>query len=75
MNICGVDYPSRKRRFEVVYNLMSTWYNSRIHVQTCADEVTRISHVVSLLRVVSEPIEMTQEFRYVRTHKDHLECQ
>lgn len=106
---------------EVVYNLLSTRYNSRIRVQTSADEVTRISSVVSLFpsagwwerevwdmfgvyfsnhpdlrriltdygfeghplrkdfplsgyvevryddsekRVVSEPIEMTQEFRY-----------
>ncbi|WZY88437.1 hypothetical protein YC2023_045172 [Brassica napus] len=121
IDICGVDHPSRKRRFEVVYNLLSTRYNSRIRVQTSADEVTRISPVVSLFpsagrwerevwdmfgvsfinhpdlrristdygfeghplrkdlplsgyvevryddpekRVVSEPIEMTQEFRY-----------
>lgn len=121
IDICGVDYPSRKRRFEVVYNLLSTRYNSRILIQTSADEVTRISPVVSLFpsagrwerevwdmsgvssinhpdlrristdygfeghplrkdfplsgyvevryddpekRVVSEPIEMTQEFRY-----------
>ena len=105
----------------MVYNLLSTRYNSRIRVQTSADEVTRISPVVSLFssagrwerevwdmfgvssinhpdlrristdygfeghplrkdlplsgyvevryddpekRVVSEPIEMTQEFRY-----------
>lgn len=48
IDICGVDYPSRKRRFEVVYNLLSTRYNSRIRVQTSADEVTRISPVVSL---------------------------
>ncbi|KAJ3668864.1 hypothetical protein LUZ61_022738 [Rhynchospora tenuis] len=48
IDICGVDYPSRKRRFEVVYNLQSTRYNSRIRVQTSADEVTRISSVVSL---------------------------
>ena len=48
IDICGVDHPSRKRRFEVVYNLLSTRYNSRIRVQTSADEVTRISPVVSL---------------------------
>ncbi|KAI4994096.1 hypothetical protein ZWY2020_008626 [Hordeum vulgare] len=84
IDICGVDHPSRKRRFEVVHNLLSTRYNSRIRVQTSADEVTRISPVVSLFpsagrwgekygilryydqlkRLVSEPIEMTQEFRY-----------
>ncbi|KAB2090121.1 hypothetical protein ES319_A03G104600v1 [Gossypium barbadense] len=48
IDICGVDHPSRKRRFEVVYNLLSTRYNSRIRVQTSADEVTRISPVVSI---------------------------
>ncbi|KAI3940303.1 hypothetical protein MKW92_000189 [Papaver armeniacum] len=47
IDICGVDHPSRKRRFEVVHNLLSTRYNSRIRVQTSADEVTRISPVVS----------------------------
>ncbi|BAT16904.1 Os12g0422971, partial [Oryza sativa Japonica Group] len=36
-----------RRRFEVVHNLLSTQYNSRIRVQTSADEVTRISPVVS----------------------------
>uniref|UniRef100_E1CBH2 NADH dehydrogenase [ubiquinone] iron-sulfur protein 3 n=1 Tax=Cycas taitungensis TaxID=54799 RepID=E1CBH2_CYCTA len=48
IDICGVDYPSRKRRFEVVYNLLSTRYNSRICVRTSVDEITRISSVVSL---------------------------
>ncbi|CAN4115560.1 unnamed protein product [Withania somnifera] len=38
IDICGVDYPSRKQRFEVVYNLSSIR----------ADEVTRISPVVGL---------------------------
>ena len=56
IDICGVDYPSRKRRFEVVYNLLSTRYNSRIRVQTCADEVTRISPVVSLFPIDLSPI-------------------
>ncbi|KAF6161904.1 hypothetical protein GIB67_000616 [Kingdonia uniflora] len=48
IDISGVDHPSRKERFEVVYHLLSTRYNSRIRVQTRADEVTRISPVVSL---------------------------
>ncbi|KAL5081055.1 hypothetical protein RYX36_009476, partial [Vicia faba] len=34
--------------FEVVYNLLSTQYNSHILIQTSADEVTRISSIVSL---------------------------
>ena len=121
VDVCGVDYPSRKRRFEVVYNLLSIQYNSRIRIHTNVDEITPISSVVSIFpssgwwerevwdmfgvyfsnhpdlrriltdygfeghplrkdfplsgylesryddsekRVVSEPIEMTQEFRY-----------
>uniref|UniRef100_A0A060DE81 NADH dehydrogenase [ubiquinone] iron-sulfur protein 3 n=1 Tax=Tetraphis pellucida TaxID=37420 RepID=A0A060DE81_9BRYO len=121
IDICGVDYPSRKQRFEVVYNLLSIQYNSRIRVQTSVDEITPICSAVSIFpsagwwerevwdmfgvyfsnhpdlrriltdygfeghplrkdfplsgyvevryddsekRVVSEPIEMTQEFRY-----------
>uniref|UniRef100_A0A385KE79 NADH dehydrogenase [ubiquinone] iron-sulfur protein 3 n=1 Tax=Leiosporoceros dussii TaxID=263836 RepID=A0A385KE79_9EMBR len=121
IDICGVDYPSRKQRFEVVYNLLSIRYNSRIRVQSSVNEITPICSVVGLFpsagwwerevwdmfgvyfsnhpdlrriltdygfeghplrkdfplsgyfevryddsekRVVSEPIEMTQEFRY-----------
>lgn len=121
VDVCGVDYPSRKQRFEVVYNLLSVHFNSRIRIQTNVDEITPLSSVVSIYpsagwwerevwdmfgvyftnhpdlrriltdygfeghplrkdfplsgylevryddsekRVVSEPIEMTQEFRY-----------
>uniref|UniRef100_A0A6N0GXH7 NADH dehydrogenase [ubiquinone] iron-sulfur protein 3 n=1 Tax=Zygnema circumcarinatum TaxID=35869 RepID=A0A6N0GXH7_ZYGCR len=121
IDVCGVDYPSRKQRFEVVYNLLSVQYNSRIRIHTNVDEITPISSVVSIFpsagwwerevwdmfgvyfsnhpdlrriltdygfeghplrkdfplsgylevryddsekRVVSEPIEMAQEFRY-----------
>ena len=48
VDVCGVDYPSRKHRFEVVYNLLSVQYNSRIRVQTSVDEITPISSVVSI---------------------------
>ncbi len=39
VDITAVDYPSRICRFEVVYNLLSISYNSRIKVKTCLDEV------------------------------------
>jgi NADH dehydrogenase (ubiquinone) Fe-S protein 3 len=48
IDICGVDYPQRKHRFEVVYNLLSLDYNSRIRIQTSVDEITPISSVVSV---------------------------
>lgn len=32
MDICGVDYPERPQRFEVVYNLLSVTRNARLRV-------------------------------------------
>lgn len=44
-DIAGVDVPSRKYRFEVVYNLLSLRYNTRIRVKTYTDELTPIDSV------------------------------
>ena len=33
IDICGVDYPERVQRFEVVYNLLSIHNNHRIRVK------------------------------------------
>ena len=38
MDICGVDYPERSARFEVVYNLLSVTRNQRVRVILCVDE-------------------------------------
>jgi len=40
VDIAGVDIPSRKYRFEVVYSLLSINFNSRIRVKTYTDELT-----------------------------------
>jgi len=121
LDITAVDYPSRNARFEVVYNLLSLQYNSRIRIKTCVDEITPVDSIVEVYasanwweretwdmfgiffvkhpdlrriltdygfqghplrkdfplsgyvevryddsekRVITEPIEMTQEFRY-----------
>jgi NADH dehydrogenase (ubiquinone) Fe-S protein 3 len=121
MDVTAVDFPSREKRFEVVYNLLSVQYNSRIRIKACVDEITPISSLVEVYssanwwerecwdmfgiffsnhpdlrriltdygfqghplrkdfplsgyvevryddsekRVITEPIEMTQEFRY-----------
>ena len=37
---CGVDVPTRKNRFEVVYALLSLRYNARVRVRTYTDEVS-----------------------------------
>merc|ERR1712079_951609 len=41
-DITSVDMPTRKYRFELVYNLLSLRYNSRIRVKTYTDELTPV---------------------------------
>merc|ERR1712141_957780 len=41
-DIAGLDMPTREYRFEVVYNLLSLRYNSRIRVKTYTDELTPV---------------------------------
>ena len=38
VDICGVDYPKREERFEVVYNLLSLKHNQRIRVKISTSE-------------------------------------
>lgn len=42
VDIAGVDVPTRQYRFEVVYNLLSVHFNSRIRVKTYTDELTAL---------------------------------
>ncbi len=45
MDICGVDWPERPERFDVVYNLLSLTRNARLTVITAADEVQPVPSV------------------------------
>ncbi|PYH77674.1 BUD22-domain-containing protein [Aspergillus uvarum CBS 121591] len=47
-DITGVDFPTRDQRFEVVYNMLSVRYNSRIRVKTYADEASPVPSVTGL---------------------------
>ncbi|HEX2020121.1 MAG TPA: NADH-quinone oxidoreductase subunit C [Aurantimonas sp.] len=38
VDLCGVDYPGREKRFEVVYHLLSPRQNQRIRVKIAAGE-------------------------------------
>ena len=38
MDICGVDWPQREERFDVVYNLLSVSLNQRLRVIVTTDE-------------------------------------
>ncbi len=42
MDVCGVDYPDRDERFEVVYNLLSLKHNQRVRVKLTTDENTPV---------------------------------
>ena len=42
MDVCGVDYPEREKRFDVVYNLLSLVHNVRARIKLETDEVTPV---------------------------------
>jgi NADH-quinone oxidoreductase subunit C len=46
IDICGVDYPERNERFEVVYHLLSMRMNHRVRVRIRADEETAVASSV-----------------------------
>jgi NADH-quinone oxidoreductase subunit C len=37
IDICGVDYPTREKRFDVVYHLLSPYTNHRIRIKVMTD--------------------------------------
>ena len=47
-DVCGVDYPERVQRFDVVYNLLSLKHNQRITIKVKTDARTPVPSVVSL---------------------------
>jgi len=48
MDLCGVDYPQREERFEVVYNLLSIRQNLRIRLKVPTDENTPVPSATGL---------------------------
>ncbi|WP_394892723.1 NADH-quinone oxidoreductase subunit C [Mesorhizobium sp. AaZ16] len=48
IDICGVDYPSRPKRFDVVYHLLSPRQNQRIRIKVMADEDTLVPSVTEV---------------------------
>lgn len=48
IDICGVDYPSRTRRFDVVYHLLSPSLNQRIRVKVETDAETPVPSVTGM---------------------------
>ncbi|TCS64126.1 NADH dehydrogenase subunit C [Varunaivibrio sulfuroxidans] len=48
MDICGVDYPQREKRFDVVYNLLSLTHNTRVRVKVQTDGETPVPSVTGV---------------------------
>jgi NADH-quinone oxidoreductase subunit C len=48
IDLCGVDYPERSRRFDVVYHLLSPRNNQRLRVKCETDEDTPVPSVVGV---------------------------
>ena len=48
MDVCGVDWPGRDKRFDVVYNLLSPVHNARVRVVLETDGVTPVPSVVGV---------------------------
>ena len=48
VDLCGVDWPDRERRFDVVYHLLSLHHNQRIRVKIATDEHTPVPSVTGV---------------------------
>jgi len=48
IDICGVDWPSREKRFDVVYHLLSPTLNARIRIKIATDETTPVPSATSV---------------------------
>jgi len=48
VDVCGVDWPEREKRFDVVYNLLSLKNNQRIRVKVATDETTPVPSAAPL---------------------------
>ncbi len=48
MDVCGVDWPQREERFDVVYNLLSVTRNDRLRVIVSTDETASVPSVTGI---------------------------
>lgn len=50
IDLCGVDYPQREARFEVVYHLLSLKHNQRVRVKVAVEEDATVPSVVGVFK-------------------------
>ncbi len=50
IDLCGVDYPGRPLRFDIVYHLLSMTHNRRLRVKVQADEETLVPSIIGIFK-------------------------
>lgn len=48
IDVCGVDYPERDERFDVVYHFMSPYLNHRVRVKLSVDDETPVPSITEV---------------------------
>ena len=48
VDICGVDYPDRDERFEVVYHFLSPYRNQRVRIKLSADDIEPVPSITGV---------------------------
>lgn len=48
VDLCGVDFPERDERFEVVYHFLSPSRNRRVRIKLAADDVTPVPSITGV---------------------------
>jgi NADH-quinone oxidoreductase subunit C len=48
IDVCGVDWPARAKRFDVVYHLLSPYKNTRIRLKLETDDETPVPSITSV---------------------------
>ncbi len=50
LDVCGVDYPAREERFDVVYHLLSPYLNLRVRVKLSTDDTMLVPSITGVFR-------------------------
>lgn len=50
INITAVDYPQKKKRFEIVYELRSIFYDTKIRIKTIISEIEQIESISDIYK-------------------------
>ena len=48
VDLCGVDWPGREQRFDVVYHMLSMKHNQRVRVKVATDEETAVPSITGI---------------------------